>query len=91
VHTLASFLVSFPEFSATDAPLLTAKLAEAEAQIDPLVWGSRSTAGHGYLTAHLLAMSPFGNAAKLVDKKSTTYETHYLRLVRIVTAGIRHT
>jgi hypothetical protein len=91
VHTRASFFVSFPEFSATDVNLVDAKLAEAAAEIDQDVWGDRATAGHGYLAAHLLAMSPFGNAAKLVDKSSTTYEVHYKRLVRTVTAGIRYT
>lgn len=94
MHTLSSFLVSFPEFSDGGAPqmaLAQAKLDEAALQIDPAVWGVRTNLGHGYLTAHLLAMSPMGNTAKLIKNDTTTYEIHYLRLVRIVTAGLRST
>ncbi len=92
MHTYDTFVVSFEEFSETDRPNVQAKLDEAALDIDQTVWGTRATKGHGYLTAHLLAMSPMGNAAKLVAKDgTTTYETHYKRLLRIVTAGIRST
>ena len=93
MHTLATFLVSFPEFTSIDSAYVHAKLDEAELQIDPDVWGTLETAGHGYLAAHLLALSPFGNTAKLDVSKSvtTTYERHYRRLVGMVTQGIRST
>ncbi len=94
MHTTSSFLVSFPEFADGSAPqlaLIQAKLDEAELQIDVHVWGTRTNLGHGYLTAHLLAMSPMGNTAKLVKNDSTTYEQHYNRLLRVVAAGIRST
>ncbi len=89
---LAHFLIAFPEFGEADTPLVQAKLDEAAREIDASVWLTRADDGQGYLAAHLLAMSPMGNAAKLVTKDaSTTYETHYKRLLRIVTAGIRTT
>jgi hypothetical protein len=94
VHDTTSFFVSFPEFSEGGAPqlaLVQAKLDEAQLQIDEDVWGDHADAGHGYLTAHLLAMSPMGNTAKLTDGKTTTYEIHYRRLLGIVAAGIRST
>lgn len=89
---ITAFLIRFPEFGEVDHPLLQAKLDEASREIDAGVWLTRADDGQGYLAAHLLAMSPMGNAAKLVAKDgSTTYETHYKRLVRVVTAGIRTT
>ncbi len=91
MHTVTTFVASFEEFSETDDELVQAKLNEAELLIDLVVWGKFATLGHGYMTAHLLAMSPGGNAAKLVKNDSTTYEQHYKRLVRIATAGLRNT
>ncbi len=94
MHTISTFLVSFPEFSDSSAPqlaLIQAKLDEAELELDATVWGDRTNSGHGYLTAHLLALSPLGNTAKLVKGDSTTYWQHYVRLLRKVTAGIRST
>ncbi len=94
MHTLATFYASFPEFADGGAPqnaLVQTKLDEAELDIDPAVWGAKATIGHGYLTAHLLAMTPLGNTAKLVADKTTTYEINYRRQLGIVAAGIRST
>ena len=90
----AAFLASFPEFSEVDAATIDARLAEAWRRIDPTVWGALADDGHGQLTAHLLANSPLGNAAKLSakgDAPKTVYEGEYRRLQRTVTAGIRTT
>ncbi len=94
MHTRTTFLVSFPEFSEVDTAVVDAKLAEASRRIDASVWGDWENDGHGQLTAHLLANSPLGNAAKLVakgDGPKTVYEGEYRRLVRMVGAGIRST
>jgi hypothetical protein len=94
VHTLASFLQAFPEFSDGSAPqntLVQTKLDEAAEGIDVSVWGEQATTGHGYLTAHLLALSPMGNTAKLTDGGGTTYEKHYARLVKMVGQGFKST
>jgi hypothetical protein len=90
---LAAFLVLFPEFGEVDDSLVEGKLAEALRSIDADVWGDFADDGQGYLAAHLLALSPMGNAAKLVDgkKNTTTYEGHLRRLQLQVTAGIRST
>lgn len=74
--------------------MVDARLAEAARRIDPTVWLTLENDGHGYLTAHLLANNPLGNAAKLVakgDGPRTVYEGEYQRLVRTVTAGLRST
>lgn len=96
--TLAAFIVRFPEFTAADAGLVQAKLDEADRQIDRTVWDDPGLAhllgddGQGYLAAHLLALSPFGNAAAMVAKDgSTTFEKHYKRLQIAATCGLRNT
>lgn len=87
---VADFLARFPEFAATDLSLITATLGDAGNQIDNNVWGFLAGVGHGYLTAHMLALSPFGQAARLVAKDgTTTYQTHFNRLVRMVAPGFR--
>jgi hypothetical protein len=91
LHTSVTFIESFPEFAKAPVALLNAKLAEASRQVDQATWGDKAIDGHGYLTAHLLALSPFGNTAKLTQDSSTTYETHYRRLLGIVACGIRNT
>ncbi len=92
-----AFLVRFPEFDRIAVTLIDAKLAEALESIDPAVWRARENTGHGYLTAHLLAMASQGQQARLVpanakatrDEALTTYEREYNRLVKIVSSGFR--
>lgn len=92
LHTATTFRASFPEFTSAQTAYIEAKLAEAARQIDQTLWGDKAIDGHGYLSAHLMALSPFGNTAKLVNADgSTTYDGHYQRLLRIVTSGIRNT
>jgi Protein of unknown function (DUF4054) len=87
---LQDFLARFPEFSRTDTTLLASTLNDAALVIDPSVWGSFAGQGHGYLTAHRLALSPFGQQARMVAKNgTTTYQAHYDRLVGVVGSGFR--
>lgn len=77
--------------------LLSAMLAAAQLEIDATVWNAKSDQGTAYLMAHKLALSPFGNKARLVaDKRpgdgphgQTTYGAHYDSLVRQVASGFR--
>jgi hypothetical protein len=75
--------------------LVNAKLSEAYQQIDVSVWdtganGPKSGIGQGYLAAHLLALSPFGQGARMIAKDGkTTYWTHYRNLQRQVCQGFR--
>lgn len=88
--TVGMFVVQFPEFEGVDTDLLQVHLDAAELEIDRSVWLLKGDQGQGYLAAHKLALSPFGNNAKLVAKDgSTTYQVHYDRLVRQVSSGFR--
>jgi hypothetical protein len=99
---IADFRVQFPEFRGVSDATVTAYLQAANLEIDQVVWGAmgpgglanatKADQGHGYLTAHKLASSPFGQAAKMVAKDgSTTYEANYKKLVRQVASGFRVT
>lgn len=86
----AAFLVRQPEFRTCPEELLEAALADAEARIDASVFGSSENEAHKWLTADILAHSPWGRASKLVgDEGKTTniYGQKYQELVNIVAAG----
>ena len=88
---LPAFLTRFPEFRATDTSMVAAALNDAALQIDCTVWGNLAGVGHGYLTAHRLALSPFGQNARMIadDAESTTYKAHFDYLVGLVGSGFR--
>lgn len=69
---IVAFRAAFPEFNTAPEYLVLAKLDQAAARLNPDVWGSRLPEGHGMLTAHLLALSPFGVANRLISKDGTT-------------------
>lgn len=80
-----TFITLQPEFADTDVTLVNAELTSAALLVDSTVWGSLADTGIRYLTAHRLALSPFGQAARLVSKNgTTTYWTHYKTLQRTV-------
>lgn len=63
--TRSQFLDRAPEWkTATDARV-DAALAQAATRTDEDVFGDRVNDAHFYLTAHLLAVSPTGKAARL--------------------------
>lgn len=83
---LVGFRTGFPEFNTAPDYLVNSKLTLAAARLDAGVWGDRLSEGHGLLTAHLLALSPYGQANRLVAKDgTTTYGNQYDKLVEIVT------
>lgn len=96
---LSDFFARFPEFKDTSTTLVSAALNDAGLQIDRAVWGNLAGEGQGYLAAHRLALSPFGQAARMVSKAGgaskgaeagvTTYLAHYNYLVGIVGSGFR--
>lgn len=89
--SVSSFLEAFPEFSgeraATD--LIQAKIAEASRSVDSRRWGARTDDGVAYLAAHLLAMSPWGQKARLSDGNTgtTTYKGRFDEMRRQVGIG----
>lgn len=94
--TLSAFVVKFPEFAGAEDPQVQAFLDEAELEIDREVWLEKGDTGQGYLAAHKLALSPYGNAARMILTKpedtphgNTTYGVHYDSLVMQVSSGYR--
>lgn len=94
--TRADFLIQFPEFEAVDTAQIDAFLAAALLEIDADIWGAKADQGQAYLTAHKLALSPFGNGTRQVPKDymrtphgTTTYGAEYDALVRQVSHGYR--
>lgn len=86
--TLASFRVAFPEFEGADDSLVQAKLDEAVLALDERVFGARFDEAVRYRAAHTLAISPFGQNARLVAKDgSTTYGTQFDAVCRACAGG----
>ena len=92
--TRAEFLIQFPEFQGVDDAQIDAFLAAALLEIDLEIWEEKADQGQGYLAAHKLALSPWGNAAEMVVKNiantrhgNTTYGVHYDGLVLQVGIG----
>jgi hypothetical protein len=81
--TYASFISARPEFNNTSITQASveAAIADAEDQIDEEVWGDQTDIGVSLLAAHLVAISPHGQAARLVAKDgSTTYYKRYCEM-----------
>jgi hypothetical protein len=71
---LPGFRARFPEFRTADDTLVSACLAAAAGETDSGEFGAAYDEAHGLLAAHKLAISPFGQAARMVsDKGQTTY------------------
>lgn len=85
-----AFLVRFPEFAESDTDLIDAKLAEALGALSSTILGDRFDEAQGYLTAHLLALSPYGMQARLqaaVPTGETTYWQRYAQIAMEAGAG----
>lgn len=86
----AEFILDFPEFDQITEAYIDVKLAEAEAMLDELAFGTTGNDLYniavGYQAAHLLALSPYGKQLQLTsdDGKSVyskALETQFLPLV----------
>ena len=63
---------------------------EATRNVDAAVWRGNTDDGVRWQTAHLLAISPFGQQARMLSKDgSTTYGKRFAQLMRSVTPGFR--
>ena len=102
--TLPMVRAQFPEANGVSDILVSAMLAAAALELDTSVWGmlgqpgglmTKCDQGQMYLAMHKLAMSPFGqNAKMLVDGKKigyrkTSYGSEFLLLQMQVTSGYR--
>ena len=82
--TYATFIASFPIFAKANVAMVTAKVAEANRQVDSTVWNGQATDGAAYLCAALCAETDFGRHAE-IDSKS--YWDIYDRMKRAVAVG----
>lgn len=84
------FLARFPEFEPAPVSMIDSAIGEATRNVDSEVWGDKTDDGVRWKAAHLLAISPFGQQARLMSKDgSTTYGKHFAKLARSVTPGFR--
>ena len=84
------FLARFPEFEPASKGMIDEAIAEAARNVVGGVWREKNDDGVRWLAAHLLAISPFGQQARLISKDgSTTYGKRFAELVRSVTPGFR--
>ena len=102
--TLAMFRAQFPELNGSSDILVAQMLGAASLFLDTSVWGpfgvdgglmTKADQGQLYLAAHKLAISPFGQNAKLnVNMRlkgysRTTYGAEFEILMYSVTGGFR--
>jgi hypothetical protein len=85
--TVDQIKAEFPEFANTDSGLIGFRLADAARLVDPSAFGLNTDAAVKYLACHLIALSPHGEPARLVESQepggaSTTYERQYLAIKR---------
>lgn len=89
----ANFLIRFPEFGdggvsgQERAPeeLIDDALARAASRVSDAIWTDLADEGIGYLAAHLISISPWGQQARLVPAQpdgTTTYWAAYMALLR---------
>lgn len=85
---LAAFRTRFPEFGNVPDALIEAVLAEALLELNAEIFDTLLDTAQGYLTAHKLAISPYGVGTKLVNKDNTTsYGQHFDALVAKTVEG----
>lgn len=97
--TVQSFLIRFPEFKGVPAEQVQDAMADAVLEIDTDVWGSKADIGVKLLTAHFLAMSPYGQNVRMTipgtrngrTEPTTTYWTFFKKVQNQVTSGFRVT
>lgn len=90
--TLEEFLERFPEFESTGSTnpgFVQRKLDEAWRRTPAAAWGDKAQDAHGYLAAHLLAISPFGRDARMASKDgTTTYGNERIRMENEEAPGV---
>jgi hypothetical protein len=82
------FLLVYSEFHAAPTDIVYGALRNALSRTPLDVWGDVHPFGVFALTAHLVAMSPGGEAMRL-SGETTIYEKERKRLNRIVASGFR--
>lgn len=81
--TRASLIEEYPEYADTPAAIVNAKIAAAVNRCDDRVFGDSFDHAVTLLACHLLAISPYGQQARVESKDdTTTYSLAFDALVR---------
>lgn len=88
--TLTQFRTRYPEFRTASDAFVQAYLDDAAATlVSPAALGTAYDTAHGLATAHLIAVSPAGKNARMVNDDGTTqYGKTLSELMRARVAGI---
>jgi hypothetical protein len=85
----SAFQDRFPEYLNAPSAVVQSRISIALTRTPLDTWGAEyHTAGVLFLAAHLVAMSPGGEAMRLTGE-TTIYQTERNRLNRLVSAGYR--
>ncbi|MBW2672072.1 MAG: DUF4054 domain-containing protein [Deltaproteobacteria bacterium] len=91
--TAASFLERFPEFEAAGSTLIEASLTDARLMISSSAYGVKYDMAVRFQAAHLLAINPLGEMARLdMDKcgsDATTYSAQLKTIQSSLGLGVR--
>ena len=83
-----TFKARFPEFNRLPDVTIQDAIQRGQAQTNANVFGPLQDEASSYLAAHFLALSPYGQQARLVSKDgSTTYFMHWIRIAQFKSAG----
>ncbi len=86
---LAAFRVRFAEFETAGDPFVQAVLDEAETELNADEIGGAFDAAHGLLTAHKIAVSPYGVSARMLNEEGkSTYEVEFSAVMGRAIPGI---
>jgi hypothetical protein len=84
------FLETYPEFLAAPPAMIDRALADALEHVDADTFGTRLDVAHGLATAHLLALSPYAQEARIAgDDARTTYSVQLDRMRGVAAIGMR--
>ena len=85
---ITTFRARFPEFQSLPDATVQDAINRGAAQSDSTIFGDLVDESTGYLAAHFLALSPYGQQSRLSNAtESTTYMLHWRRLATKKAAG----
>lgn len=85
---IPTFKARFPEFSRLPDPTIKDAIARGTARTNSTVMGDQTDEAIGYMAAHLLALSPYGQQARLSEPgKMTTYYQHWYDIAQYKAVG----
>lgn len=90
--TYSSFVALYPEFTPAPVATVNASIAEALIMVDPAVYRAKTDAAVAAFAAHLIALNPLGEYAKLsktAGSEDTIYLKRFQRIQRSCTSGFR--